>query len=70
MSRIRPEEPVSLERGGSPAVSPAPRWELSIEPGGQLTAELAGTDPPIRVTGDDLADVRKQIRTLITRALM
>ena len=55
------------EDGRAPA---APHWDLRVEPDGRLTAVLTGTNPPLTVTGDDLASLRKQIKTLVMRAML
>ena len=47
-----------------------PYWDLRVEPDGRLTAVLTGTNPPLTVTGDDLASLRKQIRTIVMRAML
>ncbi len=47
-----------------------PRWELRVEADGRLTAVLTGTSPPLTVTGDDLASLRKQIKVIVMRAML
>ena len=47
-----------------------PHWDLRVEPDGRLTAMLTGTSPPLTVTGDDLASLRKQIKTIVLRAML
>jgi hypothetical protein len=41
-----------------------PKWQLKIRPDGTLAAENAGLNPPLTVTGDTLASLRKQTRNL------
>jgi hypothetical protein len=49
----------------------SPHWELYIGKTGDLTAVLTGTGPPaITVTAPDLASLRKQIKTIIMRAML
>jgi hypothetical protein len=48
----------------------SPHWDLRVEPDGRLTAVLTGTNPPLTVTGDDLASLRKQIKTIVMRAML
>ncbi|HUC59218.1 MAG TPA: hypothetical protein VMA95_17580 [Streptosporangiaceae bacterium] len=56
--------------GESRPQDPAPHWDLRVEPDGRLTAVLIGTNPPLTVTGDDLASLRKQIKAIIMRAML
>jgi hypothetical protein len=46
-----------------------PHWEVRVGPAG-LTAVLTGMDPPITVTAPDLDTLRKNIKTVIFRALL
>jgi hypothetical protein len=61
---------------GSPAPQDAPEpdggphWELRTDKWGNLVATLTGTYPPLSVTAPDLEALRKQIRTIITRAML
>ncbi len=57
-------------QGQKPPEPEPPRWDLRVEPDGRLTAVLTGTNPPLTVTGDDLASLRKQIRTIVMRAML
>jgi hypothetical protein len=47
-----------------------PYWDVRVGRGGMLTATLAGTQPPIVLTADDEESLRKQIKTLIMRAML
>ena len=51
------------------AAAARPRWELRIEDDGALTAVLTGSDPPIAVSGESLASLRKQIGKIRARPL-
>jgi hypothetical protein len=44
-----------------------PQWELQVEADGNLTALLTGSDPPVTVSGESLASLRKQIREMMPR---
>jgi hypothetical protein len=48
-------------------LSRPPGWQLKIRPDGTLAAETDGLTPPLTVTGDTLASLRKQTRDLRTR---
>jgi hypothetical protein len=41
-----------------------------VEPDGRLTAVLTGTYPPLTVSGDDLASLRKQIKIIVMRGML
>jgi hypothetical protein len=41
-----------------------------VEEDGQLTAVLTGSQPPLRVSGASLANVRRQIRNAMLRGLI
>ena len=58
--------------GGPRRRSPAgtPRWHLCVEEDGQLTAVLAGSQPPVTVSGVSLASLRRQIRNAMLRGLI
>ena len=45
-------------------------WQLSVEQDGQLTAMLAGSEPPLTVSGESLASLRSQIRAVTLRGLL
>ena len=47
-----------------------PHWELRVDGQGRLTAVLTGSEPPISVTGDSLANLRKQIKIVVLRGLL
>jgi hypothetical protein len=47
-----------------------PHWELRVDCDGRLTAILTGSEPPISVTGDNLANLRKQIKVVVLRGLL
>lgn len=46
------------------------RWRLRVEEDGQLTAMLADADPPLTVSGESLASLRKQIRDVTLRGFL
>ena len=46
------------------------RWRLRVEEDGQLTAMLADAEPPLTVSGESLASLRKQIREVTLRGLL
>ncbi|HXS62063.1 MAG TPA: hypothetical protein VN767_04265 [Streptosporangiaceae bacterium] len=57
-----PETPADhLETGQKP-----PRWQLTIRPDGTLAAETQGRNPPLTVTGDTLASLRRKTRAVST----
>ncbi|HET7013112.1 MAG TPA: hypothetical protein VFI65_04340 [Streptosporangiaceae bacterium] len=41
-----------------------PSWQLKIRPDGTLAAETQGRNPPLTVTGDTLASLRRQTRAV------
>jgi hypothetical protein len=47
-----------------------PYWDVRVGPGGKLTATLVGTQPPLVLTADDEENLRKQVKTLIMRAML
>jgi hypothetical protein len=47
-----------------------PRWHLCVDEDGQLTAVLAGSDPPVTVSGASIASLRRQIRNAMLRGLI
>jgi hypothetical protein len=47
-----------------------PHWDLRVDGDGRLTAVLTGSEPPITVTGDSLANLRKQIKVVVLRGLL
>jgi hypothetical protein len=47
-----------------------PYWDVRVGPEGKLTATLVGTQPPIVLTADDEENLRKQVKTLIMRAML
>ncbi len=49
------------------AAAAQPQWELRVEADGILTAVLTGSDPPVTVSGESLASLRKQIRQTTPR---
>lgn len=49
---------------------PGPHWDLRVEIDGRLKAVLTGSNPPLTVTGQDLASVRKQIKIIVLRGLL
>ena len=50
--------------------APGPYWDVRVGRGGKLTATLIGTDPPFILTADDEESLRKQVKTLIMRAML
>ena len=46
------------------------RWHLCVAEDGQLTAMLAGSEPPLTVSGESLANLRRQIRNVTLRGLL
>ena len=46
------------------------RWHLRVDDDGQLTAMLAGSEPPVTVSGDSLASLRRQIRDVTLRGVL
>ena len=50
------------------AAAAQPQWELQVEEDGNLTAVLTGSDPPVTVSGESLASLRKQISKTMPRA--
>jgi|HubBroStandDraft_1064217.scaffolds.fasta_scaffold01436_7 hypothetical protein len=47
-----------------------PYWDIRVGRGGKLTATLTETQPPLVLTADDEESLRKQIKTLIMRAML
>ncbi len=47
-----------------------PYWDVRVGRGGNLTATLAGTQPPLTVTAPDEASLRKQIRIVMLQAML
>jgi len=47
-----------------------PHWDVRVGRGGKLTATLVGTQPPIVLTAEDEESLRKQVKTLIMRAML
>jgi hypothetical protein len=70
MTPPRPDPGSPAARGQHDPASPSgPHWEVRVGPAG-LTAVLTGMDPPVTVTAPDLDTLRKNIRTVIFRALL
>jgi hypothetical protein len=58
------------ESAAAAAIATQTRWELRVEDDGILSAVLTGSDPPITVSGENLASLRKQIiKTMPRRRL-
>ena len=57
------------ERGGRVGCG-RPRWQLCVEEDGQLTAVLTGSEPPITVSGESLASLRRQMRNAMLHGLL
>ena len=49
---------------------PGPYWDVRVGRGGKLTATLVGTHPPLILTAYDEENLRKQVKTLIMRAML
>ena len=65
-----PSRPASRTTGPAPHQASPPHWEVQTDRNGYLVATLTGTFPPLTVTGHDLETLRKQIKTVIMRAML
>jgi hypothetical protein len=61
--------PEPSDDAGNPA-SQGPHWEMRVEDDGTLTAILAGTYPPLTVTGTDLKTLRKNVKAIVMRGML
>jgi hypothetical protein len=67
---VRHHETPGTAPGDTGQIGDGPHWELRTDNYGNLVASLTGTYPPFTVTAPDLETLRKQIRTVIMRAML